>query len=57
MKQPRAKSGKFRPYNKGERYAAQFRLLHGSQQARVEYGGFPILIYLAALALTVLVVL
>jgi hypothetical protein len=29
MTQPRARSGKFRPYAKGERYAAQMRLLNG----------------------------
>jgi hypothetical protein len=57
MIQPRTKSGKFRPYTKGERYAAQFQLLHGTPQAVVEHDGFPILVYLAALALTVLVVL
>jgi hypothetical protein len=48
--QPRARSGKFRAFAKGERYAAQMRLLNGEALGPTpEPEPFPIVHYVWAL--------
>lgn len=56
MTQPRAKNGRYRKAEPGERYAAQFRLIHGEPpdtDAPTEQ--FPILHFLWALATVTLI--